>query len=47
MYSRQLLDQEDEGKVHLLMLKDVIDDVLKCQTDVSLCAKGDSELHMI
>ncbi len=46
MYSKQLLDTEDEGMVQLLMLKDAIDDVVKCRDDVSMSnVKGDSELH--
>ncbi len=46
MYSKQLLDTEDEGMVQLLMLKDAIDDVVKCRDDVSISnVKGDSELH--
>lgn len=47
MYSKQLLETEDEGMVQLLMLKDAIDDVVKCRDDdMSLLnVKGDSELH--
>ncbi|KAI2652606.1 hypothetical protein H4Q32_005853 [Labeo rohita] len=47
MYSKQLLDTEDEGMVQLLILKDAIDEVVKCRDDeVSMSnVKGDSELH--
>lgn len=31
MYSKQLLETEDEGMVQLLMLKDAIDDIVKCR----------------
>ena len=49
MYSRRLLESEDEGMVQLLMLKDAIDDVVKCRDDDSslLKVKGDSELHTV
>lgn len=47
IHSKQLLEQEDEGMVQLLMLKDVIDDLLKCHTDVSLSGKGDREPYVI
>ncbi|RXN36861.1 hypothetical protein ROHU_002578 [Labeo rohita] len=33
MYSKQLLDTEDEGMVQLLILKDAIDEVVKCRDD--------------
>ncbi|ROL43703.1 hypothetical protein DPX16_21864 [Anabarilius grahami] len=46
MYSKQLLETEDEGMVQLLMLKDTIDDIVKCCDDMSFQnVKGDSELH--
>lgn len=47
MYSKQLLETEDEGMVQLLVLKDAIDDIVKCRDDdMSLInVKGDSELH--
>ncbi|ROJ57634.1 PiggyBac transposable element-derived protein 4 [Anabarilius grahami] len=46
MYSKQLLETEDEGMVQLLMLKDTIDDIVKCREVMSfLNVKGDSELH--
>ncbi|KAK2832195.1 hypothetical protein Q7C36_015657 [Tachysurus vachellii] len=46
MYSKQLLETEDEGMVQLLMLKDAIDDIVKCRDVMSvLNVKGDSELH--
>ncbi len=47
MHSRQLLETEDEGMVQLLMLKDVIDDVLKCRDDDKplLNVKSASEPH--
>lgn len=49
MYSKPLLETEDEGLVQLLMLKDAIDDVVKCRDDdMSLLnVKGDSELHTV
>jgi len=50
MYSKQLLDTEDEGMVQLLILKDTIDDVVKCRDDddVSMSnVEGDSELHTV
>jgi len=49
MYSKQLLETEDEGMVQLLMLKDAIDDVVKGRDDdMSLLkVKGDSELHTV
>ena len=34
MYSKQLLETEDEGMVQLLMLKDTIDDIVKGRDDV-------------
>lgn len=46
MYSKQLLETEDEGMVQLLMLKDAIDDILRCRDVMSFQnVKGDSELH--
>ncbi|XP_046692674.1 uncharacterized protein LOC124377300 [Silurus meridionalis] len=46
MYSKQLLEAEDEGMVQLFMLKDAIDDIVKCRDVMSFQnAKGDSELH--
>lgn len=46
MYSKQLLETEDEGMVQLLILKDTIDEIVKCRDVMSfLNVKGDSELH--
>lgn len=49
MYSKQLLETEDEGMVQLLMLKDAIDDVVKCRDeDMSLLnVKGNPELNTL
>lgn len=49
MYSKQLLETEDRGMVQLLMLKDAIDDVVKCrEDDISLLnVKGGSELRTV
>ncbi|KAG7515787.1 hypothetical protein JOB18_016028, partial [Solea senegalensis] len=49
MYSKQLLEAEDEGMVQLLMLKDAIDDVVQGRDDdMSLLnVKGDCELHTV
>ncbi|XP_073710711.1 uncharacterized protein [Misgurnus anguillicaudatus] len=46
MYSKQLLETEDEGMVQLLMLKDAIDDIVRIRDVISFkSVKGDSELH--
>jgi len=49
MHSKQLLDTEDKGMVQLLILKDAIDDLVKCcDDDVSMPnVEGDCELHTV
>ncbi|RXN13810.1 Retrovirus-related Pol poly from transposon [Labeo rohita] len=45
MYSKQLLDTEDEGMVQLLILKDAIDEVVKCRDDeVSMSNVKDEDI---
>lgn len=47
MYNKRLLESEDEGMVQLLMLKDVIDDIVKCHENDTLLldVKSDSAPH--
>lgn len=48
MGGKQLLEREDQGMGQLLMLKDVIDELVKRHDDMSLLyGKGDSKLHTV